>query len=353
MSSTTIHMTLKELTQLLQGTLQGDPDHKISGVADLDTATATDASFVAHERYQKKMAASKAGVILLSPQIKNSTNHNVILCENPAKAFEILVQKFHGQQQKKSGFTKIHPTAVIHETATVHPSATLHPCVVVDEGATIGENSFIGAGSYIGPYVKIGANCTIHPRVTLFARTEVGDRVILHSGVVAGQDGFGYTQTVKGEHIHVPHYGNTIIGSDVEIGPNSTVACARFQSTIVGEGTKIDALVLVGHNVRIGRYSIFVGHSALAGSTRFGDHVMVGGKVAVDGHLEIAPGVMIRSWSGVTKSLYEPGPYGGMPVQPLHKERRHQIHLRRIEELFDRVKRLEEGGHNQVEQLDS
>jgi len=339
---------LQELAKLTNATLEGNPHHKIVGVADLTCAGSEEASFLGHPRYEKKVKDSKAGVIFIRPDTKRTSAHNFLLTDDPYIAFQKVIDLVYADQHVTTGFEGIHPTAVIHPTAEVADGVAVGPYVVIDSGARIGQGTDIRAGAVIGLNAVIGENCLIHSNVVIKERCVLGNRVILQPGAVIGLCGYGYKQDNQGRHQKLHHYGIVEIGDDVEIGANTTIARARFHKTIIGEGTKIDSLVEIGHNAQTGKHCIIVGQSVVAGSTKLGDYVMLGGNTALDGHLELASGVMIRAYSGVTKSIKEPGAYGGIPVQKLSDDNRMNVHMRNLDKYATRIKELE----RRVEELE-
>lgn len=203
----------------------------------------------------------------------------------------------------------------------------------------IGPDTFVGAGAYIGPYTTIGSSCIIHPRVVIREECIVGNRVIIQPGAVIGSCGFGYMTDKSGKHVKLNQAGNVIIANDVEIGANTTIDRSRIKSTMVGEGTKIDNLVQLGHGVKIGAHNIIVAQTGIAGSTTTGRHVVLAGQVAVAGHLHLSDGVTVAGKSGVTKSLAT-GKYGGSPAIDLNEYNRNQVLLRNIEKYIDQLKSL-------------
>lgn len=344
--------TLEELAKHTDSKLIGNPNYVIEGFSDLETAGEKDVSFLSNPRYTNTryvnlMKASKAGVIFISPETPKTSERNFLINENPSRAFQITIEAIRGDSLKKSGFNQIHATATIHETAQISKNAVIGPNVVIDEGVTVGSNCFIGSGSYIGPQTTIGKHSIIHPNVTIREGCIIGSHVILQPGVVIGSCGFGYTTSNEGIHQHLSHIGNVVIEDDVEIGANSTVDRSRFTSTIIAKGTKIDNLVVIGHNVRVGRHNLICGQSAIAGSTQTGSHVVIAGQCGIDGHIKLDDGVIITAKSGVSKSL-KTGRYGGIPAQPLDLHNRANVnirnldkHVKLIKDLAQRVRKLE------------
>jgi len=332
-------LNLSELKTLLNGQIVGNADHEVCGIANLEKASSGHVSFLSNPRYLQAMTKSNAGVILVdehSPQVEGK---NYLIVSNPSKAFQILIDYFHPQKKYPSGFTGIHPTAVIHETASLAENVQIGPQAIIDEGVKIAAHTFVGAGTYIGPHTIIGEDCLIHPRVVIRENTVIGDRVIIQPGAVIGSCGFGYI-TENGAHIKLNQAGYVEIEDDVEIGANTTIDRARFQCTKVGKGSKIDNLVQLGHGVEVGAHNIIVAQTGIAGSTTTGKYVVLAGQVAIAGHLRLENGVSVAGKSGVTKSL-STGKYGGIPAIPLHEYNRQQVFLKRTEKFAQALKRLE------------
>lgn len=332
---------LQELATLTNSKLMGNPAHLICQVADLETALSEDASFLANPRYLKAMQNSQAGVIFVDQHVPLIEGKNYLISEHPSRAFQQLVDLLHPQRAHPSGFTGIHPSAVIHPTVQLEEGVTVSPQAVIDEGVKIGAHTFIGAGVYVGPHTQIGQHCVIHARVIIREDCVIGNRVILQPGAIIGSCGFGYTTDKQGRHVKLNQVGIVSLEDDVEIGANTTIDRARFKSTRIGQGSKIDNLVQIGHGVCLGPHNIIVAQTGIAGSTTTGKYVVLAGQVAIAGHLHLADGVTVAAKSGVTKSL-STGKYGGFPAEPLDKHNRNQVYLRRLEGYVTLLKKLEE-----------
>lgn len=330
---------LKELAEITQCSLIGDPEYLIDDVADLETATEQHASFLSNPRYLQAMRNSKAGVIFIDQSAPKVEGRNYLVSDHPSKAFQKLIDYFHPARKHPTGFSGIHPTAVIHPSAQLGEHVTVGPQAVIDEGVKIGPRTYIGPGSYIGPEVTIGQDCLIHARVVVRENCLIGNRVIIQPGAVIGSCGFGYI-TEQGRHVKLNQVGYVDIEDDVEIGANTTIDRARFQCTKVGQGSKIDNLVQLGHAVRVGRHNIIVAQTGIAGSTTTGQYVVLAGQVAVAGHLKLEDQVTVTGKSGVSKSLPS-GQYGGIPAIKLSDYNRNQVHLRNIEKTINQIEALE------------
>ncbi|MGA8165087.1 MAG: UDP-3-O-(3-hydroxymyristoyl)glucosamine N-acyltransferase [Waddliaceae bacterium] len=339
--------TLAELASLTESRLVGNPDHPVSGFADLQSAKGHEVSFLSNPRYtptcyEKAMHRTDAGAIFISPHIPLPEGKNFLINEDPSRAFQQTIEMMRGGAPKLSYFEGIHPSAVIHETAHIGEHAAIGPLVVVDAHAVIHDHCFIGAGSYIGPRSTLGKHCIIHPNVTIREHCHLGLRVVVQSGAIIGSDGLGFTTDGQGKHTRLNQIGIVIIEDDVEVGANCTIDRARFVETRIGEGTKLDHLIIIGHNVQVGKHNMICGQSAIAGSSRTGDRVIIAGQCGISGHIELENDVIITAKSGVSKSLRTSGKYGGIPVQPLSDYNRNATKLRKIGMYADQIKRLEQ-----------
>ncbi|NGX37593.1 MAG: UDP-3-O-acylglucosamine N-acyltransferase [Chlamydiae bacterium] len=333
-------LTLAQLAQLSGATLQGDPEHTIITVADLESATEHDASFLANPRYLSQLAKTKAGVICVAPTQEFPKGKNYLISDNPSRTFQLIAETFISKR-KTTGFTGVHPTAIIHETAQIGENIQIGPYAVIDQDAVIGAGTSIGPFAYVGPCATIGQNCRLHAHSIVREYCTLGNRVILQPGAVIGSCGFGYTTNENGEHTKLEQIGNVILEDDVEIGANTTIDRARFKTTRICKGTKIDNLVQIAHNVELGPHNILASQTGIAGTTKTGRNVMMGGQVGVLGHLEITDFVMIATRGGVSKTLNKSGKYAGSPVVPLSDHNRTQVHQRKIETYAKRIEALE------------
>jgi UDP-3-O-[3-hydroxymyristoyl] glucosamine N-acyltransferase len=332
--------TLQELADLTKTELEGNPEAVINAVADLESAALDAISFLANPRYTSQMRSSSAGAIVLEKNVERPAGRNYLLSNNPSNTFQALIELFAKDLPPLSGFSGIHPTAVVHQTAEVASGVTIAPHAVVDRDVVIGEGSFIGNFVSLSPGVIIGKECVIHSHVTIREGCILKDRVVVQPGAVIGSCGFGFTTDIKGVHTKLRQLGNVIIHNDVEIGANTTIDRARFQSTIIGEGTKIDNLVQIAHGVVIGKHSLIIAQTGIAGSTQIGNHVVLAGKVAVNGHIKIADQVVVAACSGISKSILKPGRYAGVPVMTLSEHNRTSVLLRNIRTYVDQLQEL-------------
>ncbi len=332
-----MELALIELRDLLKAELLADANPVIRGFASLKEADAGDLSFFGNLRYLADLRATRASAVLVPRGFQEKlTNTAMLAVDNPSAAFAEVVKRF--TPPPRPFVPGIHPSAFVDPSAILNREAVfIGPHAAVDAEAEIGDGTSIGAGCYIGHAAKLGRDCRLAPNVTVMNRCLLGDRVLLHSGVVLGADGFGY-EFQGGRHVKIDQVGIVQIDNDVEIGANTTVDRARFGRTWIGEGTKIDNQVQIAHNCIIGRHCIIIAQVGIAGSTRIGDGVIIAAQSGVGGHLEIASGIVLSARSGVTKSLLKPGPYMGFPAIPAPEMRKMLISLRQLPEFMAGVK---------------
>jgi UDP-3-O-[3-hydroxymyristoyl] glucosamine N-acyltransferase len=334
-----VQLTAREIAGIVGGTLTGSPDAIVTGVAGIKEARPGDVTFVGSPKYLTALKTTRAAVILVTSNVAGEDGQTLIHVDNPGKAFEKLVA--HVVPPPARIPPGIHPTAVIAASARLGANVAVQPQAVIEDGAVIGDRCVIGAGSYVGPECILGSDCRLYPRVTLRERTVLGQRVIIHSGAVAGADGFGF-EFAGGQHKKIPQLGNVEVGDDVEIGANTTIDRARFGTTRIGKGTKIDNLVQIGHNCVIGEHCIICGLVGMAGSTIIGNYVTIAGQVGLAGHLTIGDKSIIMAQAGVTKDV-APGSFMlGAPAVPHTKFKRVNAATQRLPELVEKLRELEQ-----------
>lgn len=332
--------TLQQLASKTNTTVIGDASFMISGVADLESAAPGDISFLANPRYRAQMQKSSAGCIVIGKEEVRIEGRNYILSENPTQTFQELITLFCTEVAPRSGFSGIHETAVIHPEAIIEEGVTILPHAVIDAKAHIKRGTFIGSHVYIGPKTVLGTECVIHANVVIREGVCIGNFVTIQPGACIGSCGYGYVQDKAGCHIKLEQVGTVTIEDHVEIGANSTIDRARFKTTRIGAGTKIDNLVQIAHGVCIGRHTLVIAQTGIAGSAKIGNHVVLAGKVAVNGHISIADQVVVAACSGVSKSLDTAGRYAGVPVLPLAQHNKMQVLLRNIETVVKDIKEI-------------
>lgn len=336
-----VKITLQQVAELTQGNISaGDAALMITGFSSIKEAQPGDVTFLGNARYANDLKKSKASAVLALPDFTAAPDGMVVIhTENPTLAFSAIIKEFG--PQKRVFAPGIHPTASVSETAKFDVAKVyIGPNVVIEDEAEIGDGSLIHGGAYIGPESKLGQDCVIHANAVIKDNSLLGNRVIIHSGAVVGADGFGY-QFSGGKQLKIEQVGRVQIDDDVEIGSCTTIDRARFGRTWIGEGTKVDNLVQIAHNVIIGKHCVIVALVAIAGSARIGNYVTIAGQVGVGGHLNVCDQVVLLARSGVTKDITEPGYYMGFPTKPLMEGRRMVAFQSKQPELFERLKQLE------------
>lgn len=327
---------LGELAERVGGQVIGNPERLVGGLATLARAGADELSFLTNPRYRSQAAASSAGALLLGPG-QEIAGRDLLVHADPYHALAQLLALFHPQAQPAPG---VHPAAVVAQGAVIHSTAHVGALAIIGAGARLGERSVVHALAVIGAGCSLGADSTVHSHAVLYDRTEVGARCIIHSGAVLGSDGFGFA-THRGRHVKVPQVGRVVVEDDVEIGSNTTVDRAMLDETLIGAGSKIDNLVQLGHNVRLGKDCLIVAQVGVSGSTVLGDHVVMAGQSGAAGHLELGEGSRVAAKSAVFKDVAAGEQVAGIPAIAAGRWRRQQALAGRLEEMQRRISELE------------
>lgn len=337
-----IALKLSELAQWVDGDIvRGGLDLSLTGMAALDMAGPHDVSFLGNEKYYAQFLETKAGAVIVPRGVTAGPDSTALIAvDNPTLAFSVVVRHFAAITRAfKPG---VHPRAFVDPAASLDPEKVcVHPGAVVMAGASVGDGSELGPNCVIGSDAVIGKDCHIMANATVRERCVLGDRVILQPGAVIGADGYGY-EFSGGRHVKIDQVGIVEIGDDVEIGANTAIDRARFGKTIVGEGTKIDNLVQIGHNCIVGKHCLIVSLCGISGSTRLGDYVTMAGQVGTVGHITIGDKATLTARAGVTTSLPGGEIYAGRPAKPFREEMKLRANVRRLPKLIERVKALEE-----------
>ena len=317
-------LRLAQFIEALGGTLEGNPDLRIDRLAPLEAAGPQDLSFLSNPRYQQQLAASRAACVIVAPALREAAlaRGACIVADDPYVYFALATQlwkRVHGAPVAPG----VHPSAVVHPEAVVDSTATIGPLCVVERGA------HVGAGSWLKSRVTVGEDCRI------------GARCIVHAGAVIGADGFGFAPQ-KGQWVKIEQLGAVRIGDDVEIGANTCIDRGALDDTVIEEGVKLDNLVQIGHNVRVGRHSAMAGCVGVAGSATIGAHCTVGGGGIVLGHLTLADHVHVSAATTVTRSITRPGQYTGMfPIDDNARWEKNAATVKQLHSLRERIKALE------------
>lgn len=333
-------MTLGEIASLVGGNLTGshsDPDRQIHAVRSMQEAGPHDLTFLANPKYRGEVGKLQAGAILLSERIDGIAIPQIVVSD-PYLALSRVMQVFYPLPAPLNG---IHSSAYVAPDVVMEPPVEVGACSVVMEGSKIKAGTIISASVYIGPRVTIGAGCLIHPGVVIREDSRIGDRVIIQPNAVVGSDGFGYAVDRQGHRHKIPQIGRVVVGDDVEIGANATIDRATFGETVIGQGTKIDNLVQIAHNVRIGEDCVIVAQAGISGSSRLGNRVILAGQSGVVGHIEIGNDSLVGAQSGVARSLPERSRVSGSPAVTHSLWLRIQTILGDLPRILTRIRVLE------------
>lgn len=340
-------MTVAEIAKKIGGVLEGDGTAEVTGLAGILEAQAGDITFLANPRYASAVAKTKAAAIIVNENWTGSCPCSVIRVKSADKAFSTAASMLGSRPvEHKPG---VHPTAIIADDVELSKDVCIGPHCVLEAGVKVGKRSVLCAGCYLGHGTVMGEDCKLYPYVTTREHTKIGDRVIIHNGAVIGSDGFGYFQE-GGVWKKISQVGIVEIGNDVEIGANVTVDRARFGKTVIGNGVKIDNLVQIAHNVKIGDNTAMAAQVGISGSTTIGKNVQLGGQAGVAGHLTIGDNSVVGGQAGVLKDV-APGTFvSGYPAMPHDKAKKMHAHIMRLPELKKKVeeigKKVKELEHN-------
>lgn len=326
--------------------MEGDPDREVEAVRALDAAGPRDLSFLNHPRYREQALASRAAALLVTEDLAAGLRRDggggepprsLLVVRDTAFALSRILSLLHTAEAPEPG---VHPTAVVEPGAAVDPTAWIGPYAVIGAGSSVAARAAVHAHVVIGRGCSVGEGAVLHPHAVLYPETEIGPGTIVHAGAVLGADGFGYA-TSGGAHHKVPQVGRVVVEQNVEIGANSAIDRATLGETRIGEGTKIDNLVQVGHNVQVGRHCILCGQAGIAGSTRLGDYVVLAGQAGVSGHIHLGDGAQVAAKSAALTSVEPRTQVAGIPAVELKRWRRQTVLLSRLEEMSRRVRALE------------
>jgi UDP-3-O-[3-hydroxymyristoyl] glucosamine N-acyltransferase len=331
--------TLAELATLIGAKLEGDGDQTVTGIAPLETASATEISFLHNARYRKYLDSTVAAAVILSPTDANYCTRSRLTVSDPYLGFAKVVAAFAEVSQPPAG---IHPTAIVSEDCEIDPTASIGPYCVIGKGVRIQKGVVLGSHCAVGDHVSIGENTYFYPHVTIYHDVKIGERTIIHSGVVIGSDGFGLARE-NNQWYKITHIGSVVIHNDVEVGSNTTIDRGVLANTIVEDGVKLDNQIQIGHNVHIGAHTAIAGCVAIAGSTKIGKYCMIGGGTCIGGHLTISDKTMITGMGMITNSIDEPGVYSsGTGFQKQRDWQKSAVRFRQFDQIVRRLKNLEE-----------
>jgi UDP-3-O-[3-hydroxymyristoyl] glucosamine N-acyltransferase len=331
-----ISMTLGELAVRFGLVLRGDPDARVSHVGTLEGADASSVTFLANPRYKRFLRTTRAGAVVLDPRLADECPVPALLAKNPYAAYARIAAALHPPRHVDPG---IHPSAAIDPQATIDATAHIGAQCVIAAGARIGPRAVIGPGSVVLEGAVIGADTRLVARVTVCEGVTLGERCLIHPGVVIGADGFGLAPD-RGEWVKVPQVGGVRIGDDVEVGANTTIDRGAIEDTVIEDGVKLDNQIQIAHNVRVGAHTVMAGMSGISGSTTVGKRCMIGGQVGIAGHLTICDDVVLTGRSFVSSSIKQPGTYSsGLPVEEASRFRKNAARFYQLDEFMREMRK--------------
>ncbi|MFH2128270.1 MAG: UDP-3-O-(3-hydroxymyristoyl)glucosamine N-acyltransferase, partial [Pseudomonadota bacterium] len=319
------------------GSLEGPPEREVSGLKGIEEAGPQDVAFLANPRYAKALPSCKAGVVLVSRDQKVPEGLAVIRVDDPYLAYAKVLTAASKRPYEAGG---VHSRAFVDESAELSPDVTVHALAYVGPGAKLGARVVLHSGVHVGAGAEVGDDTVLHPNVTLYHGCKVGRRCIIHGGSVIGADGYGFVPQGEG-YFKIPQLGIVQIDDDVEIGALCTIDRAAMGRTWIKSGVKTDNMVHIAHNCVVGENTLLVAQVGISGSTKLGKHVVLGGQVGVAGHIEIGDNVQAAGKTGITKSVPAGEVLGGFPAVPHKLWLRTSGLIKRLPEVFDRLKALE------------
>ncbi len=328
---------LSEISEAIGAQLSGDPDREIRAAAPVECAQPDEISFVANPRYRRALARSAAGAVILAKG-EDPGRSDVLFVENPYLAFARVLRLFDERPRAVAG---IHACAVVDPGSRIGERASVGAFAVVGADVVIGDDAVLHPHVVIYPGVRIGARVTAHAGAVVREGVEIGDDVVLQPGAVVGGDGFGFVPVPDGPAVPIPQIGSVRVGSNVDVGSNTTIDRATIGQTAIGDGAKLDNLVMIAHGCSVGEGAMLAAQFGMAGSSRVGARVMAGGQVGVGGHIEIGDDVRIAAQSGIVGDVAAGTTIAGSPATDISLWRRYSIALRRLPEMLRRLSRLE------------
>jgi UDP-3-O-[3-hydroxymyristoyl] glucosamine N-acyltransferase len=329
--------TLGELAVRFGCSLKGDPDTRVSHVAALEEAGPDAVTFLANPKYRRHLSKTRAGAVIVEPRLADACPGAALIATNPYATYARIAALLHPVPAMASG---VHASAAVDPSAQIDPTAAVGPRAVIEAGVVVGPRAVVGPGCVVMQGTRIGADTRLVANVTLCHHIALGERCLLHPGVVIGADGFGLAPD-RGEWIKVPQIGSVQVGNDVEVGANTTIDRGAIEDTVIGDGVKLDNQIQIAHNVRIGAHTVIAGCAGIAGSATVGQRCMIGGMVGIAGHLTICDDVVVTGMSFVSGSIRKPGYYSsGLPIDETARFRKNAARFYQLDELSRQVRRL-------------
>jgi UDP-3-O-[3-hydroxymyristoyl] glucosamine N-acyltransferase len=332
-----------QLAQMLGGTVEGDATASVTSFGKIEEAQNGQISFLANPKYEEYLYSTNASIVIVNTnfELKAATKATLVRVADAYTAFATLLSIY--QKMMEASLVGIEQPCYIHPSVQVPATAYVAAFAYIGEGCTLGEGSKVKAHAVLGKNVKVGEGTVIHSGVKVYDNCQIGNKVTIHAGTVIGSDGFGFAPQPDGTYLKVPQMGNVVIEDDVEIGANTCIDRATIGSTIIKQGSKIDNLVQIAHNVEVGESSVVAAQAGISGSTKLGKKVVIGGQAGIVGHITLADGTKINAQSGVSKTVKEPGKaLTGSPASEFTANLRLQASLRKLPEIEKRLRELEQ-----------
>ncbi|TKC00648.1 UDP-3-O-(3-hydroxymyristoyl)glucosamine N-acyltransferase [Pedobacter cryophilus] len=336
-----MQFSAKEISLLLNGSLQGNPDVKVFQLAKIEDAQEGSLSFLANPKYEAFLYTTKASVVIVNEDllIDKQVTPTIIRVKDAYSSFSILLEKYNTLKLDKKG---IEQPCFIHPDAKIGKDVYIGAFAYIGAGVVIGDRSKIYPQCYIGDDVKVGDDCSLHSGVKIYHDCVLKNTVTIHSNAVIGGDGFGFAPQANGAYSKVSQIGNVVIEDDVEIGANTCIDRATMGSTIIKKGVKLDNLIQIAHNAEIGQNTVIASQTGISGSAKIGDSNIIGGQVGIVGHVTLAKGTQIQAKSGINKSIEEEGKkWGGAPATSYQNYMRSQVIIQRLPEMEKKIEELQ------------
>ncbi len=336
-----MHFTAREISLLLNGTVEGDASVTVNRLAKIEEAAEGSLSFLANPKYEGFLYSTAASIVIINKDqtLAGPVKATLVRVDNAYSAFTVLLNQYNAIKLNKSG---IEQPSFVHETAAIGKNVYIGAFAYIGPSVTIGDNCKLYPNTYIADNVTLGNNVTLFPGVTVYFDCVLGNNVTIHSGTIIGADGFGFAPNTDGSYTKISQIGNVVIEDNVEIGSNTTVDRATMGSTIIRKGVKLDNLIQIAHNVEIGANTVIAAQTGVSGSTKIGEQVILGGQVGVVGHITIANGTQVQAQSGISRVIGEDGrKWMGSPATKYNEHMRSQVVFQRLPELEKRIQELE------------
>ncbi len=337
-----MEFSAQKIAEIIAGTIEGNPKITVRDFGKIEEAKQGQLSFLANPKYEQFLYTTQASIIIVKDdlELKEKIAATLIRVSDPYSAFATLLQVYDKLQMQ--AYKGIHKKAIIGNKTQIGKNVYIGPNTIIEDGVSIGDNTIIMGNCNIAMQSKIGADCLIYASVNIYKHCVIGNQVIIHAGAVIGSDGFGFAPQQDGSYKKIPQIGNVILENNVEIGANTCIDRATMGSTIIKQGTKLDNLVQIAHNVEIGNHAVIASQAGIAGSTKIGQHARIGGQAGLAGHITIGNQVGIAGQSGVSGDLADGSQVFGSPHMDAKKFYRSYVHFKNLNEIELRLRRMEE-----------